>query len=109
MNAGSRCLFCHLCSRHSPYLLQGAAVLGRIFMTADYEDAMEYMGLLTIVTALLTPLIVVKGYKGIVLGKDDPVDSASRRQHSPLMVPGKLTNSPHLVSLRVKRQRQARR
>jgi hypothetical protein len=78
-------------------------------MTAEYADAMEYMGYFTLVTALLTPLIVVKGYKGIVFGTQDAAGSLSRKQHSPLMVPGKLTNSPHLVSLHARRQAHAQR
>jgi NNP family nitrate/nitrite transporter-like MFS transporter len=84
----------------------GAALLGCIFMTQDYAVALEYMGWATIAAALLTPLIVVKGYKGIVFGHDDPVGPDSRKQHSPLLVPGKLTKSPHLVPLHVRRQRQ---
>jgi hypothetical protein len=54
----------------------------------------------------LTPLIVVKGYKGIVFGQEDSVGSDSSKQHSPLLVPGKMNKSPHLVSLHARRQRQ---
>jgi NNP family nitrate/nitrite transporter-like MFS transporter len=85
----------------------GAALLGRIFMSADYADAMEYMGWATIVTALLTPFIVVKGYKCIVFGHEDSVGSdISKQQHSPLLVPGKINKSPHLISFHARRQRQ---
>jgi NNP family nitrate/nitrite transporter-like MFS transporter len=86
----------------------GAALLGCIFMTADYADALEYMGWATMATALLTPLIVVKGYKGIVFGHEDysvGSDSSKHQQHSPLLVPGKLNKSPHLVSLHARKQR----
>jgi nitrate/nitrite transporter NarK len=83
----------------------GAALLGVLFMSHDYEDAMEYMGYFTIGMAMLTPMIVVKGYKGMVFGKEDG-DDASRKQHSPLMVP-KMQHSPHLVKLRRKMRRAA--
>jgi hypothetical protein len=40
-------------------------------------------------TAMLMPLIVVKGYKGIVFGREDSVgsDSSKQQQYSSLMVP----------------------
>jgi NNP family nitrate/nitrite transporter-like MFS transporter len=82
----------------------GGVILGLLFMSHDYELAMEYMGWFTIGMALLTPLIVVKGYKGILFGKED-VDDTSRKQHSPLMVP-KMQHSPHLVKLRRKMRAQ---
>lgn len=78
----------------------GAALLGLLFMYHDYDDALEYMAYLTIGTACLTPLIVIKGYKGMVFGADDHGD-ADRKQQSPLMVP-KLGHSPHFVKLRRK-------
>jgi hypothetical protein len=88
----------------------GAALLGMFFMSHEYETAMEYMGWFTIVMALLTPMIVVKGYSGILFGHDDLEDTASRVQHSPLMVPnrgGKMVHSPHLVKLRRHHQNHA--
>lgn len=78
----------------------GAAILGLVFMSHDYEDAMEYMGYFTIGLSLLTPLIVIKGYRGIVFGKEDK-NHTSRQQRSPLMVP-KMQHSPHLVKMRRK-------
>jgi NNP family nitrate/nitrite transporter-like MFS transporter len=85
----------------------GAALLGLIFMSADYADAMEYMGWATMATALLTPFIIVKGYKGILFGHEDGSDDSDSRKppHSPLLVPGKVNKSPHLVSLYARRQR----
>lgn len=84
----------------------GAALFGCISMSADYADAMEYMGWATMATAFLTPFIVVKGYKGIVFEHEDSVGSdSSKQQHSPLLVPGRLNKSPHLVSLHARRQR----
>lgn len=80
----------------------GAAILGLFFIGYEYDKAMEYMGWFTIAMGILTPLIVVKGYKGILFGKD-VMDDASRKQHSPLLVP-KMHHSPHLVKLRQKRQ-----
>lgn len=77
----------------------GAALLARMFMTVDYAKAMEYMGWFTIFTSLFTPFIVIRGYRGILFGTDDAEGSASRKQHSPLLVPGKVTHSPHLVSV----------
>ena len=81
----------------------GAVILARIFMTTEYAKAMEYMGWFTIFTAVFTPLIVVKGYRGLIFGSDEPKDSLSRQQYSPLMVPGKLQRSPHLMSLQARR------
>ena len=80
----------------------GAAILGLFFIRYEYSKAMEYMGWFTIGIALITPFIVIKGYKGMVFGVDDEED-ASRKQHSPLMVP-KMHHSPHLISLREKRR-----
>lgn len=82
----------------------GAVVLARVFMKTEYTQAMEYMGWFTIATALFTPLVIVKGYRGLIFGIEESEDSLSRRQHSPLLVPGKLQHSPHLVSLRSRRQ-----
>jgi nitrate/nitrite transporter NarK len=80
----------------------GAAILGLFFIKYEYDAAMEYMGWFTIAMGLLTPLVVIKGYSGILFGKDDHED-ASRKQHSPLRVP-KMQHSPHLVKLRQKRR-----
>ena len=74
----------------------GATFLAWIFMFADYNQAMEYMGYMTILTSLLTPFVVIKGYRGILSGKEESADSIHRIQHSPLLVPGKLGHSPHL-------------
>jgi len=79
----------------------GAAILGLFFITYEYETAMEYMGWFTIVTGLLTSLIVIKGYRGILFGDDK--DDSNRHQYSPLLVP-KMGHSPHLVKLRPKRR-----
>jgi NNP family nitrate/nitrite transporter-like MFS transporter len=65
----------------------GAVWLGRIFMNnANYQDSMEYMGWFTVVLAFLTPLIVIKGYRGLLFGKEEEhlVHDVS---FSPLMVP----------------------
>ena len=80
----------------------GAALLGLFFIRYDYHAAMEYMGWFTLGMSLLTPFIVIKGYRGILFGKDDP-QGDGRKQYSPLMVP-KLQHSPHLVKLRQKRR-----
>lgn len=80
----------------------GAALLGLFFIKYEYNAAMEYMGWFTIGMGLLTPLVVIKGYKGILFGKDD-TEEGSRKQHSPLLVP-KMQHSPHLVKLRQKRR-----
>jgi nitrate/nitrite transporter NarK len=79
----------------------GAAILGLFFIKHQYNKAMEYMGWFTIATSLLTPLIVIKGYRGIAFGRDDK-DDASRRESSPLLVP-KMGHSPYLVKMRQKR------
>ena len=84
-------------------------MLGTLFMSHEYDLAMEYMGWFTIVMGLMTPLIVVKGYKGMIFGHDDSNDN-NRVQHSPLMVPrggGKMVRSPHIVTLRRQARRQA--
>ena len=83
----------------------GAAILALLFMLADYGLAMEYMGWFTIVLALLSPCIVIRGYHGILWdgGQDD---SDARVQHSPLMVPGKMHRSPHFVSIQKRRQQR---
>lgn len=75
----------------------GAVILGLFFIHYEYDAAMEYMGWFTIGTGLLTPLIVIRGYRGILFGHDD-YDDPSRKQHSPLLVP--THRSPHLVKLR---------
>jgi NNP family nitrate/nitrite transporter-like MFS transporter len=91
----------------------GGVILGLLFMSHDYELAMEYMGWFTIGMALVTPLIVVKGYKGILFGKED-VDDDSRKQHSPLMVPKRRMqqqqqHSPsHLVTTSLRRKKMMR-
>jgi len=76
----------------------GAAILAVIFMKTEYEVAMEAMGYLTLFTALLTPFLVIPGYRGILFGKE--ASAEENKQHSPLLVPGKLSSSPHLVSLK---------
>jgi MFS transporter, NNP family, nitrate/nitrite transporter len=81
----------------------GAVLLGLLFVYHDYSDAMEYMAYCSIGVALLTPLIVIRGYRGMFFGADDHQD-ASRLQHSPLMVP-KMKHSPHFVALRRKARR----
>lgn len=78
-------------------------------MSHDYGQAMEYMGWFTFLIGLMTPLIVVKGYKGILFGHDDMEDS-NRAQHSPLMVPrggGKMVHSPHIVKIRRRAREKA--
>lgn len=80
----------------------GAAILGLFFIMYEYDKAMEYMGWFTIATGLLSPFIVIKGYRGILFGRDNK-DDASRTQYSPLLVP-KMGHSPHLVKLRQKRR-----
>ena len=82
----------------------GGALLGVLFMTLDYESAMEYMGWFSIGMAMLTPLIVVKGYKGLVFGREDK-GAEGRPETSPLLVP-KMQRSPHLVKLRRKQRAQ---
>jgi MFS transporter, NNP family, nitrate/nitrite transporter len=76
----------------------GAVLLGLIFMYNDYEKAFEIMACCTIVSALLTPFIVIRGYKGMLFGKDDH-DNPSRKQQSPLLIP-KMRHSPHFVKLK---------
>ena len=81
----------------------GAALLGLFFIQYDdYDVAMECMGWFTITVGLLTPLIIIKGYRGILFGHDDH-DDPSRKQQSPLLVP-KMKHSPHLVKLRQNRR-----
>mmetsp|Transcript_31590 Transcript_31590/g.76569 ORF Transcript_31590/g.76569 Transcript_31590/m.76569 type:complete len:1004 (-) Transcript_31590:607-3618(-) len=80
----------------------GAIILGFLFMYHDYPQAMEYMAYFSIATAFLTPLIVIRGYKGMIFGKNN-LDDASRRQYSPLIVP-KMQHSPHFVKLKQKRR-----
>ena len=85
----------------------GGALLGLIFLhTRNYGLAMEVMGWLTVSSALLTPFIVIKGYRGIIFGEEEEEDSNSKVQHSPLVIPGKMQHSPHLVVLR-RKQRKA--
>jgi NNP family nitrate/nitrite transporter-like MFS transporter len=61
----------------------GAIILGLKFRNSDYESSAEYMGWFTIALALLTPLVVVRGYRGLVFGRDD----ANRRQNTLLIPP----------------------
>lgn len=84
----------------------GAAILGKIFMMYDYADAMEAMGWLTFASAWITPLIVVKGYKGLLFGHEDEDGTGAKVQHSPLVVPRKFQHSPHLVAIRRKNGKQ---
>jgi len=83
----------------------GGAVCSILFMSYDYDWAMELMGWLTITASFLTPLIVVKGYKGLLFGTEDEEGSSAKAQHSPLVVPGKLQHSPHLVAIRKGRRK----
>jgi NNP family nitrate/nitrite transporter-like MFS transporter len=78
----------------------GAVILGLVFMYNGYKTSFEIMAYCTIASALLTPFIVIKGYKGMFFGKDDQ-DDPGRQQHSPLIVP-KMKHSPHFVKLRRK-------
>ena len=91
----------------------GAVLLAQVFIKSDYRSAMAYMGWWTILTALLTPLIIIKGYRGLLWGREvdsasDPEGALHRQQHSPLLVPGKLQQSPHLVSMHAKQQKTPR-
>ena len=80
----------------------GAAILGLFFIYMEYEDAMEYMGWFTIGMGLLTPFIVVKGYRGILFGYNDARE-LRRAEHSPLVL-AKGRHSPHLVKIRQRRR-----
>ena len=82
----------------------GGAICSLLFMFHDYDWATELMGWLTVGSSFLTFFIVVKGYKGLVFGKEDEDGSHSKTQHSPLVVPGKLGHSPHLVAYQRRRQ-----
>lgn len=84
----------------------GAAILGKVFMSYDYPGAMEAMGWLTVASAFVTPLIVVKGYKGLLFGQEDEDGTDVKIQHSPLIVPRKFQHSPHLVAYRQKQRRK---
>lgn len=88
----------------------GGALCSLLFMSFDYDWAMELMGWLTVISSFLTFFIVIKGYKGLVFGIDDK-DFVARSQQSPLVVPNKMAHSPHLVAYkrRLKRQRDERR
>ena len=88
----------------------GGAFCSLLFMSFEYDWAMELMGWLTVISSLLTFFILVKGYQGLVFGKEDK-DALARAQHSPLVVPGKMQHSPHLVAYRrnLKRQRDQRK
>jgi hypothetical protein len=74
-------------------------------MYNDYAWAMELMGWLTMASSFLTFLIVVRGYRGLVFGKEDDEASSTKVQHSPLIVPGKMQHSPHLVAYRAKQRK----
>jgi NNP family nitrate/nitrite transporter-like MFS transporter len=50
----------------------GAIILARKFQRDDYNDSAEYMGWFTIVLAFLTPLIVIKGYRGLIIWEGGP-------------------------------------
>jgi MFS transporter, NNP family, nitrate/nitrite transporter len=76
----------------------GAVILGLVFMYNEYQRAFEIMASCTVFSAFLTPFIVIKGYKGMIFGKDDH-DDPNRKQQSPLLVP-KLRHSPHFVKLK---------
>jgi hypothetical protein len=74
-------------------------------MYFDYAWAMELMGWLTVASSFLTFFIVVRGYKGLVFGTEDDEGSSTKVQHSPLIVPGKMQHSPHLVAYRTKQKK----
>ena len=78
-----------------------------LFMSFEYAWAMELMGWLTVAASFLTFLIVVRGYKGLVFGTEDEEGSSAKVQHSPLVVPGKLQHSPHLVAYHARQRRKA--
>lgn len=88
----------------------GGAVCSLLFMSFEYDAAMEIMGWLTVASSSLTFLIVVKGYKGLVFGREDK-EVIERTQHSPLVVPRKMHHSPHLVAYKrnMKSQRERRK
>lgn len=60
----------------------GAILLGIFFRSHDYVTAFQFMGWFTIGLSFLTPLIVIKGYRGILFGKDE-----DKSKHATLMVP----------------------
>ena len=88
----------------------GGAFCSFLFMSFEYEWAMELMGWLTIGSSLLTFFIVVQGYQGLVFGTDDK-DLIARNQQSPLVVPAKFQHSPHLVAFKrqLGKQREERK
>jgi MFS transporter, NNP family, nitrate/nitrite transporter len=49
----------------------GAVILGNVFRSNQIVQAAERMGMFTIALALLTPLIVIRGYRGLLFGKDE--------------------------------------
>ena len=61
----------------------GAIILGLKFRSDNYADSAEYMGWFTILLALLTPLIIIKGYRGLIFGKED----ISHARQGVLLVP----------------------
>ena len=86
----------------------GGAICSLLFMSYDYDWAMELMGWLTVASSFLTFLIVVRGYKGLLFGAEDDEGSSAKTQHSPLVVPGKMQHSPHLVAYRRKHRKPGR-
>ena len=61
----------------------GAIILGLKFRSDDYADSAEYMGWFTLFLSLLTPLIIIKGYRGLIFGKED----ATHARQGVLLVP----------------------
>lgn len=84
----------------------GGALYSILFVVNDYDWAMEVMGWLTIGSSFLTLLIVVKGYRGLLFGKEDEDGSHFNSQDAPLVVPGKLGHSPHLVLAHRRREQR---
>ena len=61
----------------------------------------------------LDSIIIIIGYRGLVWGREvdsasDPEGALRRQQRSPLLVPGKLQQSPHLVSMYAKQTKKRR-
>mmetsp|Transcript_30756 Transcript_30756/g.47162 ORF Transcript_30756/g.47162 Transcript_30756/m.47162 type:complete len:511 (-) Transcript_30756:92-1624(-) len=78
----------------------GAILFGNIMrFTTHYQEAFEYIAWFTIGLSFLTPFIVIKGYRGILFGKEE------ESQRQTLLVPGA---SPKLVPARFKNQNNRR-
>ena len=63
----------------------GAIVFGLKFSSDDYASSAVFMGLVTIILAMLTLLIRIKGYRGILMGVED--ETVYRRET--LLVPSR--------------------